>query len=150
MKSDQILTAAKSGNFAPPGPVRICSFFDPLAGPICGYNFLASSFQEFVLFRRGRFDREFLNRLLDTSDLHAQPQEGQKIFQEYLLAGWVNEEEVGLGFLALVLGVLDWGGCNRAFLNRPLDTSVFVLEVSSGRFRISTLRRPEVGLEISL
>ena len=35
-KSDQILTAAKSGNFAPPGPVWICSFFGFLAGPIFG------------------------------------------------------------------------------------------------------------------
>ena len=34
MKSTQILTAAESGNFAPPGPVRIWSFFGPLAGSI--------------------------------------------------------------------------------------------------------------------
>ena len=67
MKSDQILTAAKSGNFASPGPVRICFFFGPFAGPIFGYDFFVSSFREFVSFRRGRFDREFLNRILDTS-----------------------------------------------------------------------------------
>ena len=32
MKSTQILTAAESGNFVSPGPVRIWSFFGPLAG----------------------------------------------------------------------------------------------------------------------
>ena len=36
LKSTQILTAAESGNFAPPGPVRICSYFGSLAGPIFG------------------------------------------------------------------------------------------------------------------
>ena len=39
LKSDQILTAAESGNLAPPGPVRICSFFGPSAGPIFGWDF---------------------------------------------------------------------------------------------------------------
>ena len=34
MKSDQILTAAESGNFASPGPVWIWYFFGPLAGSI--------------------------------------------------------------------------------------------------------------------
>ena len=36
LKSTQILTAAESGNFAPPGPVRIWSFFGSWAGPIFG------------------------------------------------------------------------------------------------------------------
>ena len=93
MKSDQILTAADSGNFAPPGPGRICSFFGPLAGPIFGYDFFASSSREFVLFRRGRFDREFLNRPLDTSELARDREKARKEFQEYLLDGWVNEGE---------------------------------------------------------
>ncbi len=69
MKSDQILTVVESGNFAPPGPVRMCSFFGPLAGPIFGYDFFASSLREFLSFCRRRFDREFLNRPLDTSEL---------------------------------------------------------------------------------
>ena len=36
LTSDQILTAAASRNFASPGPVRICSYFGRLAGPIFG------------------------------------------------------------------------------------------------------------------
>ena len=36
LKSTQVLTAAESGNFAPPGPVRIWSFFGSWAGPIFG------------------------------------------------------------------------------------------------------------------
>ena len=36
LKSTQILTAAESGNFAPPGPVRIWSIFGSWAGPIFG------------------------------------------------------------------------------------------------------------------
>ena len=36
LKSTQILMAAESGNFAPPGPVRIWSFFGSWAGPIFG------------------------------------------------------------------------------------------------------------------
>ena len=84
-----ILTASQSGNFAPPGPVRICSFFGPLAGPIFGYDFFASSFRAFVSFRRGRFDREFPNRALDTSCLNAPPQEGQekKFRSNYYMGG---------------------------------------------------------------
>ena len=57
-----ILTAAESGDFGPPGPVRIRSFFGPLAGPIFGYDFFASSLREFLSFCLRRFDREFLNR----------------------------------------------------------------------------------------
>ena len=37
-----ILTAAESGDFGPPGPVRTRSFFGPLAGPIFGYDLLES------------------------------------------------------------------------------------------------------------
>ena len=93
MKSTQILTAAESGNFAPPGPVRIWSYFGPLAGPISGR-----------ISSRLRFEDSFR-------------------------------------FVAS--GRLDRVTCLT-------EASVRSKDVSRGRFRILTLRCPEVGLEFQL